>query len=155
MTEICFAITINQKTTLQKRNYLRKLPENVESKHQKEPWELKFVRLHCTGKMKWIILAIWIAHFMVLLFCNKLSKKLWLTYAYSWTFPFSRIRASALLSGPTLHHSERTYFMDNSQVMLIILLHVRSVWKQKHQALEQTKFPIIYLYVKRKRRVFH
>ena len=111
----------------------------------------------CTvrGRWEWIILAIWIAHFMVLLFCNKLSKKLWLTYAYSWTFPLSRIRASALLSGPTLHHSERTYFMDNSQVMLIILLHVRSVWKQKHRALEQTKFPIIYLYVKRKRRVFH
>ena len=35
------------------------------------------------------------------------------------------IRASAPLAGPPLPVSERTYFMDDPQIMLIILLHVR------------------------------
>ena len=35
------------------------------------------------------------------------------------------IRAGAPLAGPPLPVSERTYFMDDPQIKLIILLHVR------------------------------
>ena len=55
------------------------------------------------GRWEWIILAIWIAHFLFL-FCNKPAKKKVMAYVSFWRTepPPPSQRASTLLAGPPL-----------------------------------------------------
>ena len=64
------------------------------------------------GRWEWIILAVWIAHFLYFYFVTNLRKKnSWRTNAYSWLSP-PPIWASTLLAGPPLSPlSMRTLWM--------------------------------------------
>ena len=92
------------------------------------------------GRYKWIILAIWIAHFISFLFCNKPAKKnLWRTYAYSWTSTISPVRAITLFAGPPLPLQAYVLYewplRENSLIILhVILIELLGLYKQRNKA---------------------
>ena len=58
-------------------------------------------------------------------FVMSVRKKIVFYLHLQLNLPPTPIRDGAPLAGPPLPVSERTYFMDDPQIMLIILLHVR------------------------------
>ena len=98
-------IIINQRTiknVTKWRNYHTKPSENVSNHSTKKRTGIEFAFLNCTGRLEWIILAIWLVHFVLFLIFNKPAKNnLRRTYTYSWTNP-SPIWASTLLAEPAL-----------------------------------------------------
>ena len=98
-------IIINQRTiknVTKWRNYHTNPSENVPNHSTKKRTGIEFALFNCTGRLEWIILAIWIAHFVLFLIFNEPAKNnLRRTYTYSWTNP-SSIWASTLLAEPPL-----------------------------------------------------
>ena len=98
-------IIINQRTiknVTKWRNYHTKPSENVPNHSTKKRTGIEFALFNCTGRLEWIILAIWIAHFVLFLIFNETAKNnLQRTYTYSWTKP-PPIWASTLLAEPPL-----------------------------------------------------
>ena len=107
-----------------------------QSKNQKQLYKIKKLLHKATGKCRiktpqralrsilrfltirwrweWIILVIWIAHFILFLFGNKSQKKNYGARTPRPELPPPPIRARTLLDGPVLSfHSERTYFTDD------------------------------------------
>ena len=52
------------------------------------------------GRWEWKILAVWIAHFILFLFCNEPTKKIYGVHTLTTEPPPSPIRASTFLVGP-------------------------------------------------------
>ena len=77
------------------------------------------------GRWEWKILAVWIAHFILFLFCNEPTKKIYGVHTLTTEPPPSPIRTSSLLAGPPTRpapRSERTYLWLYRAYMFFFLL---------------------------------